>query len=102
MEVKFLRSAKTRLLEIWDYTEQTWGEEQADDYIRALVGAIHQAAVERHRWRPVLDETLPGVYYMKHQRHFMFFREISAGAIGVISVLHEKMNIPRRLQKDAD
>jgi hypothetical protein len=27
---RIYRTAKERLLEIWDYTERTWGEEQAD------------------------------------------------------------------------
>jgi hypothetical protein len=27
---RIFQTAKERLLEIWDYTERTWGEEQAD------------------------------------------------------------------------
>ncbi|HEY8932464.1 MAG TPA: hypothetical protein VIM44_04035 [Rariglobus sp.] len=30
MGVKIYRAAQSRLLEVWDYTEATWGEEQAD------------------------------------------------------------------------
>ena len=102
MEVKFLRPAKNRLLEIWNYTERTWGEAQADKYIRGLVDAIHEAADSRHQWRPAMDEVLPGVYFIRYERHFIFFRALSPDAIGVISVLHENMNIPRRLREDAD
>ena len=102
MEVKFLPAAKNRLLEIWDYTERTWGESQADKYIRGLVAAIQEAADSRHRWRPVMDEVLPGVYFIRYERHLIFFRSLSADAIGVISVLHENMNIPMRLREEAD
>lgn len=101
MEVKFLRAAKGRLLEIWDDTERTWGETQADEYVRGLVDAIHRAVDLRHRWRPLMDATLSGVYYIRYQRHFIFFRELSPKTIGVISVLHETMNIPMRLRQDA-
>ena len=81
MEVKFLRAARSRLLEIWDYTERTWGEAQADKYVRELVDAINQAADSRDRWRPVMDEMLSGVYYLRYQRHFVLFRELSPGAL---------------------
>lgn len=101
MEVKFLRAAKSRLREIWDYTERTWGESQADSYVRGLVDAIDEASNSRHRWRPVMDEVLPGVYFIRYQRHFIFFRMLAPDALGVISVLHESMNIPMRLREDA-
>ncbi|MBL8819329.1 MAG: type II toxin-antitoxin system RelE/ParE family toxin [Planctomyces sp.] len=101
MEVKFLRAAKSRLIEIWGYTERTWGEEQADKYIRGLVGSIQEAASFRNRWRPVMDAELPGVYFIQYERHFIFFRALPPDAIGVISVLHENMNIPMRLREDA-
>lgn len=36
--------ARARLLDIWDYTERTWGARQADAYLRDLA-----AAITRHR-----------------------------------------------------
>ena len=32
---------------------------------------------------------------------FPFFRELSGGSIGVISILHESMDLPTRLKADA-
>jgi hypothetical protein len=32
----------------------------------------------------------------------IFFRSLSADTVGVISVLHENMNIPMRLREEAD
>ena len=32
----------------------------------------------------------------------MFFRELSEGGIGVITVLHGSMDIPARLKEDAE
>jgi toxin ParE1/3/4 len=100
VEVKFLPAAKNRLNEIWDYTERTWGVAQADRYVRGLVEAIHEVADGHRHWRPVLDEGLRGVYFIRYERHFIFFRSLSRDAIGVISVLHENMNIPMRLRVD--
>jgi len=98
---KIHRAAQTRLLEIWDYTEQTWGEKQADAYLRSLIAAVTQVQTERHRWRPLRDRTLSGVYFIRHEHHYIFFRELSGGTLGVISILHENMDIPARLREDA-
>lgn len=98
---KIYRAAQSRLLEIWDYTERTWGVKQADAYIRSLVAAITQAQNERHRWRPLRDRSLPGVFFIRHEHHYIFFRQLSDGALGVISILHENMDIPARLKDDA-
>ena len=97
---KIFRAAQSRLLEIWNYTEQTWGEKQADTYIRALVAAIDQAQTQRHRWRSLRDRTLPGIYFIRHKHHYIFFRELSDATLGVISILHENMDIPARLRDD--
>ena len=95
------RAAQARLIEIWDYTEQTWGEKQADAYLRSLIDAVNQVQAERRRWRPLRDRALPGVYFVRHQHHYIFFRELSGGTLGVISILHENMDIPARLRDDA-
>lgn len=101
MAVKIYQAAKERILEIWDYTERTWGEDQADKYIRGLVDAINQVSGEHHRWRPVIDEALSGVFFIRHQHHYIFFRVLSKGSLGVISILHENMDIPSRLKEDS-
>ena len=36
MAAKIYRAATERILEIWDYTERTWGEAQADKYVTQL------------------------------------------------------------------
>lgn len=102
MAAKIYPAARERLLDIWDYTERTWGEEHADQYVRNLVSAIQAVGGERYRWRSVQDEALPGVFFFRHRHHYIFFRELSEGTLGVISVLHENMDIPSRLREDAE
>lgn len=41
MAARIYPAAQERILEIWDYTERTWGEDQADKYVRELVAAMH-------------------------------------------------------------
>lgn len=102
MAAKIYWAAKERILEIWDYTERIWGEEQADRYVRGLVEAINVAHGRRHQWRRVLDEALSDVFFIRYQHHYVFFRVLSDEALGVISILHENMNIPSRLREDSE
>lgn len=56
----------------------------------------------RLRWRPVADRALRGVWFFRHRHYFVFFRALTAGGIGVITVLHGNMDIPARLKEDAE
>lgn len=87
---------------IWRHTARQWGEEQADAYVRGLYEEINAIAEKRALWRQVPDEHAPGVYCIRHAHHFVFFRELSGGQLGVIAVLHERMDIPNRLKECLD
>ena len=102
MNAKVYSAARERILEIWDYTERVWGDEQADKYVRELVAAVHSMEGKRYQWKPVMDEDLPGVFFFRHRHHYIFFRELSKDTLGVISILHENMDIPARLREDAE
>jgi plasmid stabilization system protein ParE len=77
------------------------GEDQADSYVRGLVAAINDLSRQRRRWKPVRDEVLTGLFFFRHRHHYIFFRELSSGTLGVISILHENMDLPSRLKEDA-
>ena len=49
-----------------------------------------------------MDEALIGVFFIRYQHHYLFFRELSDGTLGVISILHENMDIPARLRDDSE
>ena len=102
MSARIFAPAEARLLDIWDYTLEAWGEDQADLYLRNLIERIHALPQEAPHWRPLADKELPGVWFVRHHCHYIFFRELKPGLIGVISVLHEKMDLPARIREDAD
>lgn len=101
MGTRILPAAKVRIIEIWNYTEAAWNEQQADKYVRDLVEVMQRLGSKRGGWKPVLDPALKGVFFVKHAHHFIFFKELTLGDIGVISVLHESMDIPSRLREEA-
>jgi toxin ParE1/3/4 len=101
MKVKIFPSAEARLIEIWNYTFDQWSEEQADTYVKGLIDSIEQVLEKRYLWKPVAHKTLKDVWLIRYERHYIFFRRFQNGDLGVISILHESMNIPARLKEDA-
>ena len=100
MEHKIYPSARSRLLEIWEYSEGIWGAEQADNYIEGLFAELDRIALRSYQWKQVQQTGFEGIYFSKYRHHFIFFRDLD-GLLGVITVLHESMDIPNRLLDDA-
>jgi toxin ParE1/3/4 len=102
MAVEVFPAARNRLLEIWRYTATKWGEAQADKYTHDLISAIEEAAPQRTLWRKYPRKNAAGAFFIRHGRHYIFFRELGNDQIGVISILHDAMDIPSRLKEDED
>ena len=101
MRHKIYSAARRRITEIWHYTDKIWGEKQADKYIRGLYRAIEEAAGNKYLWRKVKHEDVKGIFFIRYEHYFVFFRELSKGVLGVVNVLHENMDIPNRLKEDS-
>jgi plasmid stabilization system protein ParE len=94
-------SASHRLDEIYCYTRDRWGRDQADQYIRELFDAF--ARIENHG---VASRRIPasfGVdgYCFRHERHFVYWRKLSDGDIGIVTILHERMHLMDWFRDDA-
>lgn len=100
MEVRILPAARERLIGIWQYTAEVWGEEQADAYIEGLVSEFNRLMSKRDLWRPVKDRRFKGIFYSNYRHHYLFFKTLGDGALGVITILHENMDLPSRLKDD--
>jgi toxin ParE1/3/4 len=102
MKLRFHPSADRSLDEIWQHTVEQWGSAQAEQYIRGLFEALEQARAHRYQWRPVRAQGFAGVYCLRYRHHLVFFRELKDGMLGVLSILHEKMDLPNRLKDDLE
>ena len=98
--------ANTQQDDIWHYTESTWGDSQAISYLEGLHAHFERLARIKALWRRLpqglaapSDIDTP-VYFSRYVEHLIFFRELKSGAIGVISVLHGRSDIPVRLSED--
>lgn len=102
----FFPPADARLDEIWKYTEEQHGEQQAVRYITGLHNHLQKLSDEKIKWKKIprqwvvpVDLDLD-VYFSKYEHHFIFFRQFSSKTIGVMSILHEMMDVPVRLKED--
>jgi toxin ParE1/3/4 len=83
--------AERDLEQIWLYTSRTWSAEQADEYHGSIVDAIEAVTAGRRSGRDASD-IRDGYRKYAAGRHLIFYRE-QAGAIHVIRILHQSMDI---------
>ena len=94
------KPADVALDEIWQYSVKNWGEQQAETYIEGLFDTLQKAANREMFWRKLKEQTMLDAYFVKYQRHYLFFRELEDGLIGVISIIHEQRDVVSVLEKD--
>lgn len=92
--------AGSRLDEIYVYTRDNWGEEQAARYIRGLFERFREIAARKIPWRPVQAEFGVDGFYCRYEHHYIYWRVLSDGAVGIVTVLHERMHQIDRFRED--
>ncbi|MGM0681280.1 MAG: type II toxin-antitoxin system RelE/ParE family toxin [Thermodesulfobacteriota bacterium] len=88
-------AAKSDLIDIWNYTVDSWGEKQAEKYMYDIETKLEQLATnpEIGRKRP---EIAPGYHSFPVGKHIIFYRQ-SNDHIDIIGILHGKMDIDKNL-----
>lgn len=87
--------AQRDLDEIWDYTADRWGLDQAETYTRQLWADIKAVAASPAIGRPC-PEVRAGYHKHPSGSHVLFYRLIPDG-IDVVRILHERMDHERHL-----
>ena len=90
-----------RLDEIYRYTRETWGEAQAELYIRSLFDRFQAIVDRRTTWRPVPAEFGVDGYVCRHEAHFIYWKILANGEVGIVTVLHQRMHQLERFRDDA-
>ncbi|MBU2583095.1 MAG: type II toxin-antitoxin system RelE/ParE family toxin [Alphaproteobacteria bacterium] len=89
----FTPSSREDLIDIWLYTQATWGEAQADRYNSELEECCQRIVAGAAHVRRVPDTDI----WQHHCRHHYIFFLRREAEIVVIAVLHESMDFIRRL-----
>jgi toxin ParE1/3/4 len=87
--------AQRDLAEIWDYTTERWGLDQAETYTRQLWVDIKTVASNPSMGRPCPD-IRSGYHKYPSGSHILFYRLVPNG-IDVVRILHERMDHERQL-----
>ena len=100
MGIRIQEAASVRLDEIYRYTRDTWGEAQAETYITGLFAAFEQIETRGVHSRAVPAEFGVEGYFFRYERHFVYWRHLSNGDIGIVTILHERMHQIDRFKED--
>lgn len=84
------------LSEIWNYTFSTWSEDQSDTYYAFLITSCQKIAEKPFLGRKY-NEVLQDLLGYKAGKHIIFYEIISVNEIEIIRILHEKMDLKRRI-----
>jgi toxin ParE1/3/4 len=87
--------AQADLDEIWDYTAEHWGDDQAAAYARQIQAAIEAVAADPSRGGPC-DDIRPGYRKLSVGSHVLFYRCIENG-VDIVRILHQRMDFNRHL-----
>lgn len=98
--VRVQEAASFRLDEIYRYTRDRWGSEQADRYIRGLFEAFDRIETHREMSRPVPAELGVDGFFFRYERHVVYWRRLSNGDIGIVTSLHECRHRIDRFRED--
>lgn len=84
------------LSNIWNYTFDTWSEQQADSYYAMLLDRCKELAARPGMGRPY-DAVMSGVFGYRAGAHIIFYMVASAKEIEVVRILHSRMDLKNRL-----
>ena len=98
-QLRFRPAAIADIEGIWDYSAERWGVEQADRYVLRLRETCLAIARED---LPGQDISLirPGYRKQLSGRHVVYYRVIEDGAVDVIRILHQRMDVSVHLGGD--
>lgn len=100
MAVRIQQAASHRLDDIYRYTRDRWGEAQADRYVSGLFEAFQRIEARGIVSRPVPAEFGVEGYVFRYERHLVYWRRLSKGDVGIVTILHERMHQIERFRED--
>jgi len=86
------------LKNIWDYTYDKWSEYQSDIYYHMLIESFDKVSKNPKsgkKYSMIIDD-LKGY---KAGSHIIFYRETKEGLIEILRILHEQMDLKKRMKE---
>lgn len=99
-DVRIQEAASYRLDEIYRHTRNRWGTQQADNYISGLFQAFAKIESREITSRPIPAEFAVEGFFFRYEKHIVYWRRLSNGDIGIVTLLHERMHQIERFRED--
>lgn len=99
-EFRVQYAASHRIDEIYRYTLNQWGETQAEAYITGLFESFGKVGTHEVLSRPIPAELGVVGFFFRYEKHFVYWRHLSNGDIGIVTILHERMHQIGRFKND--
>lgn len=93
-------AASHRIDEIYRYSLEQWGEKQAEAYISGLFEAFEKIGTHYVLSCPVPAEFGLEGFYFKYEKHFVYWKYLDSGRVGIVTILHERMHQIRRFRDE--
>jgi len=98
---KFLvqNSASFRIDEIYRYTQLKWGEEKAKEYIEGMFSTFSGIDKNECFSMPIPSEFGHSGFYYCYKKHFIYWKYLESGHIGIVTILHQRMHQGKQFSK---
>ena len=93
-------AASHRIDEIYRYTRERWGAAKAEVYVTGLFEAFEKVGTRQVLSRPVPAELGVEGFFFRYEKHFVYWKHLSNGDIGIVTILHERMHQIERFKDD--
>lgn len=84
-------AARRDITDIWLYTADRWGVDQADDYVAQIEEDLRKAATGLRIAQPI-----DALWKIRSGHHLCIFSKEADASISVIRILHERMDVIRK------
>ncbi len=98
MRIRISKLALRDVEEVFDYTVERWGKEQAETYVAAIWESFEKIQKTPHRWR-LRDDVYPQCRICFSGRHAVLYR-IQGKRVEIGRVLHAAMDFSRHVPSD--
>jgi toxin ParE1/3/4 len=98
--IRVSEKAAARIDSIYAYTLEAWGSGQAEIYLNGLFEAFAGIETGAVLSRPIPAEFGVDGFYFRYEKHFVYWKWLVNGDIGIVTVLHERMHRIGRLKDE--
>ena len=91
------KQAINDLNDIWIYTFHKWSKKQADRYYDLIIGEIEFIADNFLNGKSA-EQTRKDYRVIKTKSHLIFYRKVENEIVEIVRVLHQRMDIKKRMK----